>query len=157
MSRYPFDYGESYRPTSRRGRRGTLGSSRGMGGFGYGREFRGGERGFHRGEFGYGTEYTSRGPMYGRYGEEFGTMGYGGEYKSRWQTDYGDPFHDRERGTPIRMIRGEFGQYGEEFTTWGRGGRSGYGSEYRGGGLSSGFGRNLRGAYGREFRTRRRY
>ena len=29
-------------------------------------------------------------------------------FKSRWQTDYGDPFNDRASRTPMRMIRGEY-------------------------------------------------
>lgn len=28
--------------------------------------------------------------------------------KTRWDTDYGDPFRDRERGTPFRAFRGRW-------------------------------------------------
>jgi hypothetical protein len=34
-------------------------------------------------------------------------IGYDEQYKSRAQTDYGDPFNDRESHTPIRVMRGE--------------------------------------------------
>ena len=54
-------------------------------------------RGYAR-DFGYGTPY---------YGADYGWSGYDRGYKSRWQTDYGDPFGDRERHTPMRVVRGE--------------------------------------------------
>lgn len=43
-----------------------------------------------------------------RYDRSSGAMGYDRGYKSRWQTDYGDPFGDRAARTPMRMIRGEY-------------------------------------------------
>ncbi|MFW6078527.1 MAG: hypothetical protein ACODAE_02835, partial [Gemmatimonadota bacterium] len=72
--------------------------------------------------------------------------GYGREYgKTDWETDYGDPFRDRERGTPIRMVEGGWGDYGREYYGRERGPRPrrrrrrrhgrrhgyGYGYEYR--------------------------
>lgn len=50
----------------------------------------------------------------GGYDREYGAgaanrgYGYDRDYKSRWQTDYGDPFGDRTSRTPIRMTRGEY-------------------------------------------------
>ena len=29
-------------------------------------------------------------------------------FKSSWQTEHGDPFGDRARGTPIRVVRGDY-------------------------------------------------
>jgi hypothetical protein len=61
------------------------------------------------------------GPYDGEYGYGFGDVaGYDRafRYKSRWQTDYGDPFGDRVSRTPMRMIRGDF--------------RRGYGAYHRG-------------------------
>jgi hypothetical protein len=43
-----------------------------------------------------------------RYDRDFGAMGYDRSYKSRWETDFGDPFGDRSARTPMRMIRGEY-------------------------------------------------
>lgn len=40
-------------------------------------------------------------------------------YKSRWQTDFGDPFNDRAHHTPIRMTRGEYRGAGEWGYGWG--------------------------------------
>jgi hypothetical protein len=52
-----------------------------------------------------------------RYGRESQPRGYDSfyrgrneydrPYKSQWQTDYGDPFGDREQQTPMRVIREE--------------------------------------------------
>ncbi|HEX7120261.1 MAG TPA: hypothetical protein VF212_15810 [Longimicrobiales bacterium] len=111
---------------------------------GYGREYRGRERPSYRmGDLGYGREYMGYGLGYGAYGAEYGAAGYGREFeKSRWETDYGDPFRDRERGTPMRMIRGEYGEYGEEFMGRRRGRR---------------FGREAGAEYEAEYRPRRRY
>lgn len=155
MARYDFDYGwgrsrrsmrrgmgEDYslvfRPSEREhvrmGRAGMGMAGRRMG---YGREyFRREGRQFRPG---YGMEYTG----YGRgYGAEYTgyRRGYGTEYRprggydrdfeqSRWETDYGDPFHDRERRTPFRMLRGRFSEYGSE--VYGRGLSGRYGGEYR--------------------------
>jgi hypothetical protein len=133
---YDTGYGDEYRGS---------GSSR----TGYGAEFRGGEsgRGGYGGEFG-GRESPFEGPMRGRsggyagefergrflrdagYDDEFRTvgLGYGEEYKSRWQTEQGDPFGDRERHTPMRMMRGAWGEFGDDY---GRAWRErGYGREF---------------------------
>ncbi|HEX7049690.1 MAG TPA: hypothetical protein VF188_05710 [Longimicrobiales bacterium] len=78
----------------------------------------------------YGREYMGYGPDYG-YGIEYGGRGYGAEFrKSRWETDYGDPFRDRGRGTPIRVLRGAYGEYGEEYARR-RQPRRGYEFEFR--------------------------
>lgn len=82
--------------------------------------------------------YRSRlrgGQRYGagswRYGEDHG-YGAGSEYdldygrKSRWQTDYGDPFGDRISHTPMRMIRGDF-----DPQRYGGGYQPRYGGEYQ--------------------------
>jgi hypothetical protein len=55
----------------------------------------------------YAGDRESRRPRYG----------YDPDYrrKSRWETDQGDPFRDRERGTPIRMIHGQWSRYDQEF------------------------------------------
>jgi len=143
MARYDLDYGRGYgQDYSRSGwRRSSAGSGyrrygvspeRMAGRSRYGREygrFREG-RGFRAGGR-FGREPPRYGLGYGGYGSEY-AAGYGREFeKSRWQTDYGDPFHDRERGTPIRMIRGEYGEYGEEFRGTERMRGQGYGLEYR--------------------------
>ncbi|HEY8484083.1 MAG TPA: hypothetical protein VIL13_05680 [Longimicrobiales bacterium] len=105
---------------------------------------------------GYGSDYVRRqrgrgvGPGHGSYGREGGRYGreyrhgqerpdpatreglYGREFrKSRWQTAYGDPFGDRERGAPIRVIRGHWGGYGRELYGRRRGRGHDYESEYR--------------------------
>lgn len=95
--------------------------------YGYGSRPRGermygaGPRGYDRG---FGPGYTGTG--YGRtgYGE---AMEYDADYgyKSRWQTDYGDPYGDRANNTPFRVMRGEFHGYGRDF-------ESGYDRGYRG-------------------------
>lgn len=76
-------------------------------------------------EYGYGAG-PRPGRMYGGgwggYDRSFrggyGGMGYDADYgyKSRWQTDYGDPYGDRVNRTPMRVIRGEFhGGYGADY------------------------------------------
>jgi hypothetical protein len=56
------------------------------------------------------------------YGYNADTVGYDRNYKSRAQTDYGDPFGDRQSRTPIRMIRGEYeGGYDNNFRAGNRG------------------------------------
>lgn len=50
---------------------------------------------------------------YGTYGAA--GVGYDRNYKSRWETDYGDPFNDRGSNTPIRMIRGEYRGYDRNY------------------------------------------
>lgn len=153
MARYDLDYEASYGMGYRRTGRGEMhrgsprrfrrGRHRDAGWFGREREYTGREPQGYEGDMpGYGREFTGW-RDYDAYGEEYGGMhGYGAEYrKSRWQTDYGDPFHDRERGTPFRMIHGEFEGYGEEYT--------GYGEDY-------GYGRGFtsRGDTGRTRRGR---
>lgn len=44
---------------------------------------------------------------------------YDGGFKSRWQTDFGDPFNDRGSRTPMRMTRGEFRGSNERDFGWG--------------------------------------
>lgn len=68
-----------------------------------------------------GNRYGYRTGAYG-YDRNFsrGTGGgYDRNYKSRWQTDHGDPFGDRSRGTPIRMLRGEFENENRDRSRWG--------------------------------------
>jgi hypothetical protein len=64
-----------------------------------------------------------RGGMYTSYDRGagyYGSTGYDrGDYKSRWQTDYGDPFGDRSAHTPMRVIRGGY-----------HGGNMGYDRDY---------------------------
>lgn len=74
----------------------------GFGGGAYDREY--GMYGNTHGTRG-GYDRTYRGGTYG-YGR-----GYDDNYKSRWQTDYGDPYGDRTSHTPFRMTRGEFHAY----------------------------------------------
>lgn len=78
-------------------------------------------------------DFQNTGSMYDRefqggYGADAG-YGYDRGYKSRQETDYGDPFGDRQNRTPIRMTRGEYQGGGS------RGGasRGGYDTGYRGG------------------------
>jgi hypothetical protein len=110
----------------------------------YGREYRFSYEGDYRPRWGsetgagYGVEYR-RGPLYGgdyhrgRYAAEY-RGGDGGEFrKSRWETDYGDPFHDREQHTPIRVLRGSFEESWDELRRrHNRPRAAGYGREYRG-------------------------
>lgn len=140
-------YGAGWRGRMRRRELGYGAEYTGRETLGYGREYMGRERPHYRtGNIGYGREYMGYGLGYGAYGAydiDYGTAGYGREYeKSRWETDYGDPFGDRERGTPIRVTRGAYGEYGEEFMGRERGRRLG---------RESGFG------YEVEYRPRRRY
>jgi hypothetical protein len=136
-------------------------------GAGYDRGFR--ERGGFMGNAGYergqGPRYTAnrggdasyrgRSGGYDRPYWGYDTWRYDEQYKSRAQTDYGDPFGDREANTPIRVIedrdrdRGWFGGGGRG-RGWFGGGRDygseygGYGREYRGGaaGYDRQYGRN---------------
>jgi hypothetical protein len=128
------------------------GAYRGVGNWGGGRHSRHvGTRGGYQTDFegignrslDYGRDYRPRrgeGPA--RYGADYGRGAFHGEYprgqygrefhKSRWETDYGDPFHDREQHTPIRVLRGSFEDYADEFRGGGSRRRSaGYGSDYR--------------------------
>lgn len=87
-----------------------------------------GERPYGAGPIGYdrnyGPGYTGAG--YGRGGQSE-PMGYDADhgYKSRWQTDFGDPYGDRASHTPFRVMRGEFHGYGRDF-------EGGYDRGYRG-------------------------
>jgi hypothetical protein len=85
----------------------------------------------------YGTDYRYRGqdrPM-GRWGYpdtgsiydvEYRGSGYDRNYRNRYQTDFGDPFGDREQHTPIRMIRHEPRGYDSGYFGSGRGRRDTY-------------------------------
>lgn len=104
MARYGSDYGRSTRGGPDFGRRPYYGGELGRGGYDYGYRtgggwdrdrFRTGGAGLRYGYDHDRDRYRAGGP-------------YDREYKSRWQTDYGDPFGDRARGTPIRTMRGEF-------------------------------------------------
>lgn len=80
--------------------------------YGYGARPRG-ERSYGTRPLGYDRSYGPgyRGAGYGGmsdYDEDYG-------HKSRWQTDYGDPYGDRASNTPIRMMRGEFHGYGRDY------------------------------------------
>ncbi len=63
-------------------------------------------RGGYRGRIGgyRGTIGGPRGIYWGGYSRRYPR--YDASYKSRAQTDYGDPFGDRGRRTPVRVIRG---------------------------------------------------
>jgi len=110
-------------------------------------------RGYGPGWRAYDQEFESRAP--------YSEIGYGGEYrKTRWETDYGDPFRDRDRGTRIRMMPGDWDEYGRDILR--------YGEEYwrrrrrpltgrtRPGARAAGEFYGPPGEYGREFRARRR-
>jgi hypothetical protein len=120
---YDFDYDRIY------------GSGRRRPGFRYDRDR------FGRGPQGYARDYDRYGPRrQGFRSDPWGAdrIGYRGRYddgygyesyrKSRWQTDYGDPFGDRQRHTPMRVIRGEphwanrgrwSGDYARDYQAWG--------------------------------------
>lgn len=95
-----------------------------------GRSYRGGPGSPIRTRYGAGYGQFERGSMawspYGSgpgYDEEYRGPGYDRNYGSRWQTDYGDPFGDRIRQTPIRVIRGEPRRYDRGFLGGRRRGR----------------------------------
>ena len=93
MARYGRDYD---RDDNYYGNRGWLsgGYGRGYGTrAGWGREDRDRDNWGYRGARGYGDTWDND---------------YDRDYQSRARTNYGDPYGDRTRGTPIRMIRGEF-------------------------------------------------
>ncbi|MEX2584177.1 MAG: hypothetical protein WD766_12940 [Gemmatimonadota bacterium] len=52
-----------------------------------------------------------------RYDRGFRPTGYDRGYKSQWETDYGDPFGDRQQHTPMRVIRGEARGYDAGYRT----------------------------------------
>lgn len=72
-----------------------------------GRDSRGYRGGGFAGGYGYGPpDDHYRAGAY-RYGADYGSP-YDRDYKSRAQTNYGDPFGDRGRGVPFRVMQGEF-------------------------------------------------
>ena len=127
FNRNNYDYG--YRTGGYRGNDRDLGY--GGAGHGYNREGYNRE-GWNRG--GYGATGYDR--NYYGYGND---RGYARDYKSRWETDYGDPFGDRTSRTPIRMMNEEFhgGGYDRDYNA---GMRNRYDREYRGGNYSTGVG-----------------
>ena len=52
-----------------------------------------------------GRGYPGDAHLYGAGYGGFGADPYDWAYKSQWQTDHGDPYRDRSRGTPIRAVR----------------------------------------------------
>lgn len=104
MAYFERDYDESYRIEPRQRGRGYWGQFGGPIDRGYGGDYR--SRGERRPEA-WDTGY--------RYDEPFRAREYDRQYKSRWQTDYGDPYGDRVQQTPIRMIRGEPQRYGRGY------------------------------------------
>lgn len=137
-----YDYGRPYRRTAAR-------SGRPQAGY---RAWRGGDAGWREYDAEYGRDFeSSRRSREEGYGETYGR-------KSRWETDYGDPFGDRERGTRIRVMRGGWDEYGRDFVR--------YGAEYRPrrrflsgrttpGARAAGEFYGPPGEYGREYRSRR--
>lgn len=120
-------------------------------GMDYDRNFRLRNRRFQGNRPGYGNQYRTGGlgsRSWNGYGDEF--TGYDRDFQ-RMETDTGDPFGDRTRRTPIRMIRGEFhAPYGGEYSAYGRDyTRMNYGGEYTGTSMDRGL-RNR--GYGNEFR-----
>jgi hypothetical protein len=113
-----------------------------MGSTGYDRNYNSGTRGGYggtRGPTGYDQGFRGRAgydqPYWG-----YDTWRYDEQYKSREQTDFGDPFGDRQSNTPIRVVedhRDRGGWFGGGGKDYGRDYRYGaefrYGSEYRGG------------------------
>lgn len=94
----------------------------GMGGLNYGRRpyypgddyraaFGGSQSGYHTGYRSGGHPYDR--DLYGRPGGE-----YDRGYKSRYETEYGDPFNDRAQHTPVRTMRGEFGNEPRDPGRW---------------------------------------
>lgn len=125
-----------------------------MGGGGYGgRGFGGNDRDTgYSSTPGYGTDYGARNAR-GAYDRPYwghDTWRYDEHYKSRQQTDAGDPFGDRQSGTPIRVVdepRDRGGWFGG-----GRGGYDrdvGYDRTYRG---DRGFGAG-RSGYGSDYHS----
>lgn len=136
MPRYQNDYGSRY---SREFEGPWIGNPRGRPREGW--RSRGRRPGYGRREFGGRRDFERYDRPYLGYGvgrareERGGWGGYGRGYrKTRWETDHGDPFRDRERGTPIRMTRGRWqgygrGDYGREHFGE-RQSRRGYGEEF---------------------------
>lgn len=106
MARYDRDFGDRMRA----GWNNVKGEARENTGMGYDRDYR--YRGTPGGRVGGGLTNNNR------YDRDYRTVdrGYGGEYKSRWQTDQGDPFNDRQRQTPFRVTRGDYeGGYDRDY------------------------------------------
>lgn len=84
-----------------------------------------------------------------------GAAGYDAGYKSRWETDYGDPFGDRSSNTPIRVINDEYrGHAGYDRGMMGRG----YDRGMMGGGFTrSDYDRGFTGGYNRNTFGNRNY
>jgi hypothetical protein len=133
---------------------GMSSNDRNFGNTGYGggnAGFGGSNTGYGRSNVGYGTDYSGRGAT-GGYDQPYwgyDTWRYDDNYKSREQTDVGDPFGDRQSGTPIRVMdeprdrdRGWFGgsDYDRNFR-YDRGMR-GYGGDYN----NTGYGGDYRAA-----------
>jgi hypothetical protein len=110
---------------------------------GFGNRYDSGWRSTNRGGMGrsnYDTGYAgSRGWREGwAYdGSYAGERGYGREYKSRWQTEQGDPFGDRQSRTPMRVINEDARDAYDHGYFGGRGGydrgfgnRTQYGRDY---------------------------
>lgn len=106
---------------------------------------------FGRDDYGYDYDIRSRGahprhvgyrrnptgtwgawPGYGagaRYDEAY--RGYGRDYRNDRETDYGDPFGDRQSGTPIRVMRERYDEgYDRGMRGYGGYRTRGYGREY---------------------------
>ncbi|HEU0052360.1 MAG TPA: hypothetical protein VFQ39_04250, partial [Longimicrobium sp.] len=86
--------------------------------YNYGRPWRGG---------GYDRDFGARRGMMGGgrmdYDRDMGVDRDRGDWRSRSQTDAGDPFGDRQRHTPFRMLRGGFDRWETDRGDWGRGDR----------------------------------
>jgi hypothetical protein len=109
-------------------------------GTGYDNTYRMGNRtGYDRNWGTWGTYANDRDNGYMGGDRDYGYMGggYDRDYKSRWQTDYGDPFGDRGANTPMRMIRGEY--------------RSDYDRNFRPTGYDRNFGYNASAGYDRDY------
>jgi hypothetical protein len=138
------------RSTFTPGGQGSSNRNRGYGGT-TGNAGYGGTMGGQRNTGGYGMDYAGRNST-GGYDQPYwghDTWRYDDNYKSREQTDAGDPFGDRQSGTPIRVVdeprdRGWFGgssrdydrnfrydrdtRYGSDFTNSRRGNTGNTGS-----------------------------
>ena len=109
MNRYQRDYDRTYDRNyvgGERYRRSRFDSPHPYGYDGYDRDFR-----YRSGGYGPPSEHPGfdrwSGDPYGyQYAYDDGYR-YGRHGKSRWETDYGDPFADRQHHTPMRMVRRE--------------------------------------------------
>lgn len=141
------DYDRGYRGYDRGvGYGGTAGGRWGSTGYGRGGGQYGGTTGGFGTTAGYGTTgydrgLTGRNNQYGSTGYDRGVFEtnrydreYDSNYKSRQQTDQGDPFGDRQSGTPIRVVNRDE-ERGSDWKFW----RNDEGRE-RGRGYDRGFG-----------------